>query len=204
MKFWQKIPQALAKMLYPYKIYGKENIPEGSVVFVSNHFSMIDCTYLLGLYEKDLYFLAKKEIFEKKFLNWLFTSYGGIPVDRDNVDIKSMMAVLRILKSGGKLVIFPEGTRNKTKTTELQPLKNGVVVFAHRAKCPIVPVMILKKARLFRKAHVIVGKPFEFSEYYEKKLSEEDICVMGSVVAEKMREQYRILEKMLNNKKRKK
>ena len=93
---------------------------------------------------------------------------GGLPIDRDNPDMKSLMTALKVLKEGHKLAIFPEGTRNKTGSTELQPIKGGAMIFAVKAKSPIVPIMIDRKLKMFRKSNVIVGKPFELTEYYGK------------------------------------
>ncbi len=193
LTFLQRIPLALANLLFPYKFYGKENIIEGSAVIVSNHFSAIDCVHFLNISEERPYFLAKKELFENKFLNWLFKKYGGIPVDRKNPDMRAMLNALKVLKNGEKLVIFPEGTRNKTKTNELQEIKGGAVVFAVRSKCPIIPVMLLEKPKLFRKTKIIIGKPFTLEKFYDKKLSEQDILEMDNIVREKMIEQQKIL-----------
>lgn len=193
LTFLQRIPLALANFLFPYKFYGKENIIDGSAVIVSNHFSAIDCVHFLNISKERPYFLAKKELFEKKFLSWLFKKYGGIPVDRKNPDMRAMLSALKVLKNGEKLVIFPEGTRNKTKTNELQDIKGGAVVFAVRSKCPIIPVMLLNKPKLFKKTKIIIGKPFTLENFYDKKLGEQDILEMDNIVREKMIEQQKIL-----------
>ena len=80
---------------------------------------------------------------------------------------------------------IPEGTRNK-KDDALQELKGGAAIFAVRTKSPIVPVMMLKRARLFRRTKLIFGEPFEFSEYYGKKLTEEDYRKLDAELREKM------------------
>ena len=193
LTFLQRIPLALANFLFPYKFYGKDNIIDGSAVIVSNHFSAIDCVHFLNISKERPYFLAKKELFEKKFLSWLFKKYGGIPVDRKNPDMRAMLSALKVLKNGEKLVIFPEGTRNKTKTNELQDIKGGAVVFAVRSKCPIIPVMLLNKPKLFKKTKIIIGKPFTLENFYDKKLGEQDILEMDNIVREKMIEQQKIL-----------
>ena len=168
MKFWHKIPIFFWSIFYPGKIYGKENIPEGGAVLICNHFRAIDCGFVAKAYPKDVYFLAKKELFEKKLLSKIIKSYGGIPIDREKPDLKSLMTAVNVLKQGHKLVIFPEGSRNKTGTDKLQELKGGTAVFAVKAKCPIVPMMFLKKSKIFRYTHLIIGKPFELTEYYGK------------------------------------
>ncbi len=204
MNFLHKIPLFFFNIFYPYKIHGKENIPEGGAVFVCNHFRAVDCGFVADAYSKDIFFLAKKELFKNKFLGRIIKSFGGIPVDRDNPDMKSMMTALRVLKDGHKLTIFPEGTRNKTGTTELQEIKGGSVIFAIKAKCPIVPLMLNGKARFLRKTHLIIGNPFELSDYYSKKIDDNDLENMEKIVRDKMVEQQKILFDILSKNKRNK
>ena len=197
-----RIPLFLLNRLYPSKTHNKENFPQGKAVIVSNHLHAIDCVYIAKIYNRDIYFLAKQELFKKKFISKLLKSLGGVPIDRDNPDMRTLMSAIKMLKEGHKLVIFPEGTRNKTGTTELQPIKGGAMVFAVKSKSPIVPIMVDRKARLFRRSHVIVGEPFELSEFYDRKLTDQDMEAMNEIVAEKMREQQELLNKILQEKKK--
>ncbi len=197
-----RIPLFLLNRIYPSKTHNKENFPKGKAVIVSNHLHAIDCAYIAKIYNRDIYFLAKQELFKKKFISKLLKSLGGVPIDRDNPDMRTLMSAIKMLKEGHKLVIFPEGTRNKTGTTELQPIKGGAMVFAVKSKSPIVPIMVDRKARLFRRSHVIVGKPFELSEFYDRKLTDQDMEAMNEIVAEKMREQQALLNKILQDKKK--
>lgn len=186
MNFFQKIPIFFFSLLYPIKVYGKENIPKGGAVLVSNHFRAIDCGFIARICSKDIKYLAKKEIFKNKLITKIVKSYGGIPIDRDNPDLKSLLEAIKEIKKGHKLCIFPEGKRNTTGTNDLQEIKGGTVIFSVKAKCPIVPIMMLKKAKIFRQTKIIIGKPFEFEEYYGKKITEEDINAMSAVIREKM------------------
>ena len=203
MKFWHKIPIFFWSIFYPAKIYGKENIPEGGAVMVCNHFRAIDCGFVAKAYPNDIFFLAKKELFEKKLISKIIKSYGGIPIDREKPDLKSLMTAVNVLKQGHKLVIFPEGSRNKTGTDELQEIKGGTAVFAVKAKCPIVPMMLLSKSKIFKYTHLIIGKPFELSEYYGKKLTDEDISEIDKIIYDKMIEQHEILKGKLAKKPKK-
>ncbi len=200
LKLWQKPLVGLANLIYPCKFYGKENLPKGRAVIVSNHFSVADCVHYLNVSKDRPYFLAKKEICKSKFSNWLFTSFGAIPIDRSKPDMKAMLSAMRVLKDGEKLVIFPEGTRNKTGTTELQDIKGGAGVFAVRAKCPIVPAMLLSKPRPFKKTKIMVGEPFVLTEFFDKKLNDEDIIKMDKIVREKMILQQNRLKEMVAKK----
>ena len=203
MNFFHKIPVFLFGLLYPYKIYGKKNVPEGKAVLVSNHFHVVDCGYIAKIYSKDVYFLAKKELFKNKFFGKIIKSYGAIPVDRENPDMQTMLTSLRVLKDGHKLVIFAEGTRNKSGTNEIQPLKGGAMVFAVKAKSPIVPIVISRKPKIFRKTHIMVGEPFELDEYYGAKINEETLVELETFVHGKMKELQKTLFETINKKKSK-
>ena len=76
-------------IFYPRKIYGKENLPENKdrLVIVCNHFGKIDVFFVGSIFKGKTYFLAKRELFEKKLYNKIIRSLGGIPVMRDSVDL---------------------------------------------------------------------------------------------------------------------
>ncbi len=200
MKGFFKFTIYAFNVLYPVKIIGRENIPEGGAILVCNHYRAIDPGFVARAYIDDAFYLAKKELFSNKLMIKILKSYGAIPIDRDNPDIKTMFSILKILKEGHKLVIFPEGTRNKSGTDELQPLKPGSAMFAVKAKCPIVPMMLLKKSKFLRKTYLIVGEPFELSEYYGKQLTDDDVKKLDLIVSEKMKEQHAKLRSMFNEK----
>ena len=66
------------------------------------------------------------------------------------------------------------------------PFKPGAAALAVKAKVPVVPVAIYKKPRLFRTAHILYGEPFELSEFYDKKLSAEDLKTADDIIKEKL------------------
>ena len=85
------------------------------------------------------------------------------------------MTAMKYIKNGENILIYPEGTRNKGNEPML-PFKGGFAAVAIKTKTPIVPIVQSRKPSLFRKVHVIYGKPIEFTEYYGKKLTEENIA----------------------------
>lgn len=202
MNGFQRFVIKFVSLFYPVKYYGLENIPEGGAVLVSNHLSLIDSVYLRRMYMGEMYFLAKKELFKNKLMGKIFKSFGAIPIDREKPELRSLLTAASVLKKGSKLLIFPEGTRNKTGTTELQPIKNGSVVLAVKTKTPIVPIMVYKKARLFRRNYLMIGKPFDFSEFYDKQISPVEIESMDSVVREQMIAQQKSFALVLTNRKK--
>ena len=83
------------------------------------------------------------------------------------------------------------------------PFHHGAATMAIKTKVPIIPIMIYKRPRWFRMTHVIVGDPIELTEYYDRKLSIEEMAEADNKVREIM---IQILEEhrvYLENKKKK-
>ena len=187
MNCFQKFLLRVVGFFYPTKVFGTENIPSGGAVLVCNHYSFIDPVNLARIFiNESPSFVAKKELFEKKLFSKILKSFGGIPVDREKPDFSTLITILKVLKNDRKLIIFPEGTRNKTGTNELQPLKDGAAIFSIKSKKPILPIMIQNKSRIFRKTKVFIGKPFDFSSYYDKKLDDETLKKLNKEIYNNM------------------
>ena len=159
------------KICHPYEVIGKERLPdEGNLVVICNHLAMADVPMVAILFKDKTYFMAKKEWFNKKLRANLFLSLGGIPVDRGHADMESIKKCLKVLKNNGRLCVFPEGTRNKSGTTEIMPFHGGAGILALKTKAKVLPLCIFEKPRAFKKNYIYVGEPFDFSEF-EGRLS---------------------------------
>lgn len=186
--FMQGITFIPLRMIYPTKFIGKKNIPKGPCIIASNHRSNLDAILLaVHTFEKKFY-LAKKELFSTKFKNFLFASIGGIKVDRESNDVGAIKEALKVLKNNKKLVVFPEGKRINNENDEMGDFKNGVSMFAIKAKVPIVPMYITKKPKAFKRNKVYIGKPFTLEEFYGKKLTNEELNEASAVVNNKLQE----------------
>lgn len=159
--FAQVVLPPIFKLFYRYQIIGKENIPEtGGLLLCANHTSYKD-PVLLGLIQKrPVRFMAKKELFRNRFLSWLIRTLGAFPVERSG-GVSAIRNGIDIVKKGGVLGIFIEGTRSKTG--ELRNPKPGVILLATEGEAPIVPVDIIgedgKPPRVFRRCVIRVGTP---------------------------------------------
>jgi 1-acyl-sn-glycerol-3-phosphate acyltransferase len=146
--------------------------------------------------------MAKKELFEKGLMKKFVLKSECIPVNRDGNDLKAVMQAMKYLKNGENLGIFPEGTRNKSDNVFL-PFKSGATALSIKTKTPIVPVIQIKKLRFWRRSHVYYGEPIEFAEFYDKKISDEDIKQCDIVLRDKMFELYYTLKNEVESKKKK-
>jgi 1-acyl-sn-glycerol-3-phosphate acyltransferase len=159
------------RMFWPTKFINKENMDkcEGAVV-ICNHYSKLDGIIMAKIFKKELHVLIKKEAFaESKFSNWFLRKCGGIPISRGDADLSAIKGVLRVLKNNKKILIFPEGTRNKTGTDEIQEFKDGVSMFSLKTKTPIIPIILYKCPKICKKNYAYIGEPFELTEYYDRK-----------------------------------
>ena len=66
------------------------------------------------------------------------------------------------------------------------PFKHGASAMAIRAKSPVLPMVIYERPRFFRCAHILIGAPFELTEYYDRKLTEEDYAEADEKIRQKM------------------
>lgn len=160
------------KLLFPTQLVNKKNIPKGGVVFACNHYTNVDAVLVaLSTFRKQR-MLGKAELFQKKWLGWLFLRAGIIPIQRGKADLRAIKESIQALKNNQILTVFPEGTRNKN-TIEMAELKEGTAMFAIKAQKPILPVLIIRRPRLFRFNKIVFGKPIYLEEFYEQKLTKE-------------------------------
>lgn len=172
-KICRGIGLVLFKIFFRFKVTGKENVPnEGKIILCSNHISNIDPVTVGLAFPRQVHFMAKKELFENKFLKWLIENLGAFPVDRKSADLSAIRNSMKILKNEKVLGIFPEGTR-VTKPS-IDNAKPGVGLICIKGKSPVVPLYIESKYRPFGKIIVKIGKPMYFDEYYNKKMTTDD------------------------------
>ncbi len=162
----------LVRIFMPYKVYGNKKSPDGAVLFIGNHFRAIDPMYSLVSTKEAIHYMSKGSLFKVPLVGAICRGAKVIGLNRDGTDIRAVMDAIKCLRNGDKLSIYPEGTRNRTKEP-FQEFKGGAAMIAIKAKVPVLPIVIYNKQRLFRQAHVLMGEPFELSEYYGVKLTEE-------------------------------
>lgn len=188
-------------IFYPTKFHGKKNLPKGACIISSNHTSNLDAViFAVHTWEKK-YYLAKKELFKGKLRSAFLKSLGCIKIDRQRSDVTAIKNCLNVLKKNKKLFIFPEGTRVHNENMELGEVKQGVAMFAVKAKVPVVPAFISRQPKIFRRNHIFIGQPFELNAFYDKKLSADELDAASALVAEKMEDLRQYALKSLTKKK---
>jgi 1-acyl-sn-glycerol-3-phosphate acyltransferase len=179
--------------LFSLRIYGENHLDvPGGALLVVNHQSFLDPPLIGCCLKEPIYFLARHTLFKKGGLGKLITLLNGIPINRDKPDSSSLKTVIRLLKEGKKVLIFPEGTR--TENGELLPAEPGVGLFIAKTKTPIIPVRIRGAFEAWPRdsffpipgtIEVYIGKAFEIdSSYYDAKNKINYQAVADRVMAE--------------------
>jgi 1-acyl-sn-glycerol-3-phosphate acyltransferase len=125
--------------VYGCRCTGGENLPRtGPVIVACNHKANIDPVIAGMVCDRPLRYMAKRELFENAYLRKLIVSLGAFPIDRGAGDREALMRALEILKEGGVLLMFPEGTRQRDDAIhEFYP---GIGMMALRSGAPVVPL----------------------------------------------------------------
>ena len=158
-------------IIFPIKKIGKKNLKElkgKNFIIACNHMSNMDAVMLDIKFFKKFRYLAKKELFQKKFSNFFMRKLGGVPVDRQQADPKAIKEIFRLIGNNKKIAIFPQGTRAKTVHIEDGAAKEGVALFAIRTNTPVLPLMYDRKIKPFRRTKLIIGKPIYPDETRKK------------------------------------
>jgi 1-acyl-sn-glycerol-3-phosphate acyltransferase len=133
----QLLARTLARGLGRIDVHGLERIPaSGPLVLAVNHRDFLDGPLLFGFLPRPVSFLVKVAAFTPRASPFLKTT-GQIPVVRSHLDVGAVRLALCILRGGGVLGIFPEGTRGDGLVRTAKP---GVGYFALRTGAKVVPV----------------------------------------------------------------
>lgn len=123
-------------------VTGRENIPDGAVLYVANHQGLFDILTFLGHLGKPVGFIAKKEINKLPIVRTWMGLLKCVFIDRADrrQSMKAINQGIENLKKGYSIVVFPEGTRSRGD--KLNEFKPGSLRLATKANVPIVPVTI--------------------------------------------------------------
>ena len=189
-------------LVKPFRFYGNRKVKDGACIYVINHYTIFDVVYPVATTWEGIHIIAKREVTDAPILGAIARGVKVISANRDGNDVRALLDAFKCLKNNEKIAIFPEGTRNKTDADMLE-FKHGASAMAIRSKTPIVPIVIYEKPRMFRRAHILIGDPIELSDYYDRKLSEEDFKEADEYLRNMMLNMKAEHKKYLENKKNK-
>ena len=145
MTFWYllgySLSKTLAKTFFNYRVIGAENmIEEGPCIIAANHCSYLDPPLVGVACKRAIHYLARKSLLDVPILGPILPELNVIPVDQKNADRSALMGAIRVVRSGGAVLIFPEGTRSPDG--QLQKAQPGIGMVAVKTAAPVIPVKI--------------------------------------------------------------
>lgn len=169
------------KIKYGYK-YEKFKIHKNKkYVVICNHTTTLDPIFLNLAFNRMLYFVGSDDLFNIKYLSWWLQYLTGIiPKSKGKSDIGTVKTMLRVLKEGGTVAVFPEG--NRTYSGELCYVSPAITKFLKMSKVPIIIYNInggygvdprwglkKRKGKLQGKIQRII-EPDEYQKYTDEEL----------------------------------
>ena len=164
----------IQKSLSVQALRKSKEINDGPLIVIGNHYSVLDVVFPCLLTDRPIHFMAKQELWKGGLMKKFVIKCECIPVKRDGSDVQAIKDAMRYLKNNGVVNIYPEGTRNRSYA-DLLPFHSGAAALSIKMKAPIIPIVQIKKLKPFHKSHVIYGDPIEFKQFYNKKVTKEDI-----------------------------
>lgn len=163
--FLQVLIRILVGVLFRVEVIGRDNVPGGGCLVVSNHLSWTDTVFIMYALPRKprLYTMANEgTVFNTPFKRWLMPKVAVFPIRRNRgmLDEDAVNHVYDLLNGGERVLIFPEGAYGKDG--QLRPLKDGVGYFALNSGKPLLPVLLAGTGRLrpFSRVTVEIGRPF--------------------------------------------
>jgi 1-acyl-sn-glycerol-3-phosphate acyltransferase len=169
------------KIVYRNRIYGAENFHPGSAILAANHCSFYDPPLLSVSTPYEVHFLARKTLFDPFLFGRLIRRLNAHPVSGKAQDVAVFKTIVRLMKEGKKVIIFPEGKRSKDGS--LHPMKPGVAMLILRTGAAVVPAYLhgtfaiwpsrRKLPRLSGKTACVFGTPLHFKPDPDKDPKEQ-------------------------------
>jgi 1-acyl-sn-glycerol-3-phosphate acyltransferase len=166
------LSRVLARLFFGFRIIHRERmIQSGPVILAMNHQSFFDPPLAGNTSDRPIYFLAKKSLLNAPVLGPILPKLNVIPVELESTDRSALKTLIRILRAGEGVLVFPEGSR--TPDGNLQPPLPGLGLVIAKTRAPVVPMRIFGafnawpiggKIRLWQRITIVVGEPIHFSD----------------------------------------
>lgn len=160
-----------ARLLFRVRVLHRERmINDGPAILASNHQSYLDPPIVGNASDRAIYFLARKTLLDVPLLGRLLPKFNVVPVDQEGTDRSALKALIRVLRQGEGVLVFPEGAR--TFDGNLQPALPGLGLVIAKTRAPVVPMRIFGSHEAlprggglhFHRITVVVGEPIHFTD----------------------------------------
>ncbi len=179
------------KVFWRFRVEGTENVPlTGPLIVACNHVSYMDPVALGVACPRSLAYMAKVELFRMPLLGQLITALGAYPVERERSARAAIKRSVQLLRSGGAVGIFPQGTRVRDSNAKAH---TGVALLALLSGAPVLPACVVGSAQAARLGQIKVafGTPIAFvdssNDCPKEKASREELANWTSMVMDRIK-----------------
>ncbi|MDU1316879.1 MAG: lysophospholipid acyltransferase family protein [Anaerococcus hydrogenalis] len=184
----------IATPLFRIRVHGIENIPKDEkYIICANHKSFLDPIFVALAINRQVHFIAKKELFEIPILRNILKKLNAIPAQRDGKDLSVLRDSIKLIKKGKILGIFPEGTR--VKEIKRENIKDGAGYIALKSKTDILTIEIISSYKPFFKTNLYIKNLVKIENFKEYKSKDAMEKIMDETY-EKMYENHKFLRKV--------
>ncbi len=183
------------KLFFQVGVRGEKNIPlRGPVLIAPNHISFLDPVAVGAAACRQLYYLARDDLFSIPVLGWLIKNLHALPVKKDRADPVAIKKALRVLGRGEALLVFPEGKRSPDG--RLLPGELGIGMLAWHSRATVIPVAVIGSekalpvgARWIRREKIEVrfGKAISPEEFPKKQNRRETYQALSDKIMEEIK-----------------
>lgn len=175
MMYWlgKNLSAIFAKTYLGYRVVGRENLlnldGDRGYVVASNHVSFLDPPLVGIAFPENIYYFARKTLFRKPLAGWILRSIQAIPVDQERPEMSTLKTIIRLLKEGEKVVIFPEGERSRDGQFK-EKGQSGIGMIVEKSRARVLPVRLFGPEKALPRGSkkvkrvpvtLVVGKPLD-------------------------------------------
>ncbi|HYJ33085.1 MAG TPA: (d)CMP kinase [Candidatus Binatia bacterium] len=162
--FGSRFVKRFSRTFLKFRIEGLDHVPRsGPLIAACNHISFWDPPLVGSNFPRVLHFVAKAELFQNKVFGAMLRGYNSIPIQRGTRARSGLLGAEEVLNGGGAVLIFPEGTRNKSGAL-LAP-RAGIGRLAVVTRSPVLPIRISGSNQIRRSlrrqtlVRIVIGTP---------------------------------------------
>lgn len=174
-------------IFFAHKVYYEDKKVQGRYIkggalLISNHYSPFDYVSTAGLlFPRKPDVVASEHAYKNKLQAFGMKFWGGIKCDRRIKSMRFVSESIKRIQRGRIVLIFPEG--HNTPDGTIKDFYASYILIALRANCPIIPIVSDGNYSLFKRLHVIIGKPIWLRDYLDhEKYNKDDVIRLNEMV----------------------
>ena len=143
--------------VYGMRVINRDKVPRLACIITPNHFTMWDPPLVGAAARRQLFYLARHDLFRPAW-GWFLKLWGAVPLVKGAAAKGAFQKALELLAKEKAVVVYPEGTRNKT-SEPLLPFNLGPAMLAQLSGAPVIPVASTKTPAPWRPLRWMLRRP---------------------------------------------